>query len=284
MYLRRLILLIAVIGCGLPSNAQSIGFYADAMVNASEPDHRAYASEIFHEMFTKDIAEEGSFTKTYKELPWISIQYPDDNSFRIISWQVDLGGGNYDYQGLVQTKNNKSYTIGSKSQRQSFDGNDILNVEDWNGGLVYKILTTPHPDIKYYALTYRVDDEFTKVKTLEPITISDEAITIGKAGLFSGEKRAGVLSARMAVIYSADSNASITYDEESDRIVFDNLITVQGRMPGQGPTKVPDGSYKAYEWKDGSWSYIDKLYTETNQGALDPAQRKKLDKRLFKKG
>jgi len=86
----------------------------------------------------------------------------------------------------------------------------------------------------------------------------------------------------MAMIYSADSNASITYDDVTDRLVFDNLITVQGRMPGQGPTKVPDGSYKAYEWQNDSWVYIDKLYTEINDGALDPARSKKLNKKLFK--
>lgn len=282
MYSRLFLCFSVFISISSFSSAQNIRFYADAMVNASEPQHRQYASEHFHDMFTAELEANDSFSKTYDDLPWISIQYPDDHSFRIISWQVDLGDGKYDYQGFVQIKDNNTFAIGSISKRESFDGNDILNVENWNGGLIYKIITTAHPDVRYYALTYRVDDKYTKVKTLEPITISEDAVLIGKKGLFSGSSNTQNLSARMAMIYSADSNASITYEEESDRIVFDNLITVQGRMPGQGPTQVPDGSYKAYEWKDGSWSYIDKLYTETNQGALD--QNKKLDKRLFKKG
>ena len=266
------------------SNAQSIAFYADAMVNASEPEHRQYASELFYEMFSADLESSDSFSKTYDDLPWISIQYPEDHSFRIISWQIDLGEGKYNYQGFVQTNDNKNFAIGSKSKRESFDGNDILDVENWSGGLVYKIITTGHDDIKYYALTYRVDDKFTKVKTLEPLVVSDSSVTIGRQEHFGGGSGAGHLSARMALIYSADSNASITYEEESDRLVFDNLITVQGRLPGQGPTQVPDGSYKAFEWKDGGWMYIDKLYTETNEGPLNASQSKKLDKRLFKKG
>lgn len=254
------------------------------MVNAGEPEHRQYASQLFHEMFTLELEANDSFDNAYENLPWISIQYPEDKSFRIISWQIDLGDGNYEYQGFLQTSDNKNYTIGSTAKRESFDSNDILNIENWEGGLVYKIITTAHPDVKYYALTYRVDDKYTKVKTLEPIMMSDIAVTIGKQDHFGGASDARGLTARMAMIYSADSNASITYEAESDRIVFDNLITVQGRMPGQGPTQVPDGSYKAYEWKDGSWTYIDKLYTETNQGALNAERSKKLDKRLFKKG
>ena len=198
----------------------------------------------------------------------------DDGAFRVISWQVDEGNGTYKYVGYIQLKNGLIRKFDSEKGRVTHKSDNPCSVEDWTGGLVYKILSA---EDGYYLLTFKMIDAFTKVKTLEPISIN-EGITLGRPGAFDINRRGA--SARLSLVHSADSNAQITYESSTRRFIFDHLIAVQGRMEGQGPTFVPDGSYRAFEYQDGGWTYIDKLYDQVNDGPLDPTRKQKLDNRL----
>ncbi len=268
----------------LQSYSQSIAFYADVMVNADDPAHRKYAAEEFNRMFAEELEAPSTFKNNFDELPWISIQYPMDSSFRTITWQVDHGAGKYTYSGYLQTRDNALHKMGGPRGRATHDNNAEINFDQWRGGLVYKVLSIPESSPNYFLLTFSILDQFTKAKTLEPLSFVDNQVRLGKEGLFNipGDNRS--LNARLAMRYSADTNASVTYEESSGRLVYDNLIVVQGRIPGQGPTYMPDGSYKAFEKDDsGKWVYVDKLYTQWNEGPLDAPGKKMLDNELFEK-
>ncbi len=257
---------------------QSISFYGDAMINASIPEHRRYAAERFDSLFVDRIATEDSFQDGLEDLSFISVQYDDARSLRVISWQIDEGEGNFGYQGYVQQSDGNLQGFNSQKGRDTYKSNRQGALEDWAGGLVYKVLTAVDG---IYLLTFQMVDEFTKVKTLEPLSIEDGHIMIGRPGSFDINRRGA--SARIALEHSVDSNTQITYEPTSQRFIFDHLIAVQGRLQGQGPTYVPDGSYRAFEYEDGAWKYIDKLYTEVNDGPLDPSAQQGLDTRLSDK-
>ena len=264
--------------------AQSIEFYADVMINADRPEHRVLASEAFAEKFGEELAQEESFTLDFAEIPWISIQYPEDSTFRSITWQIDEGEGKYSYHGYLQSNEGDLYTMAGKRGRSTARSNDELSFSQWKGGLIYKILTLPTASDQYYLLSYSAIDEYTKVKTLEPIRFEEGTVILGRKGLFDERPEAGSLTARLALQYSMDANAGITYDETSRRLVFDNLVVVQGRMPGQGPTTVPDGSYKAFEYSpEGRWTYIEKLFSQWNEGPLEDNRNRLVDRQLFNK-
>ena len=258
---------------------QTASFYADAMINALEPAHRVYAAEKFDSLFAERISQDNSFTDGLEDLPYVSNQSAEDGAFRILSWQVDAGEGKFNYVGYVQLSDGALHRFDSATGRAGHKVDDMTNITDWSGGLVYKILSAEDGN---YMLTFRMLDAFTKVKTLEPLMISDEEVHIGKPGTFDADRRGS--SARIALVHSADSNAQITYEPASQRFIFDHLIAVQGRLEGQGPTYVPDGSYKAFEYQDGNWVYIDKLYNQTNDGPLNPSNRETLNQNLFEGG
>lgn len=270
--------LLSLIGTyGLVGQTES--FYADAMINALEPAHRVFAAEKFDSLFAERISQENSFVDDLKDLPYVSNQSSEDGAFRILSWQVDAGEGKFNYAGYVQLSDGTLHRFDSATGRAGHKVDDMTNITDWSGGLVYKILSA---EDGIYMLTFRMLDAFTKVKTLEPLMISSEEVYIGKPGRFNLNRKGS--SARIALVHSADSNAQITYEPASQRFIFDHLIAVQGRLEGQGPTFVPDGSYKAFEYQDGSWVYIDKLYNQTNDGPLNPTIRERLNQNLFEEG
>ena len=43
-------------------------------------------------------------------------------------------------------------------------------------------------------------------------------------------------------------------------IVHDHLIRRMGRIAGQGPVNLPDGSYEGYMFDNGKWMYKEKLF------------------------
>ncbi len=260
---------------------QDLGFYADVMINADRPEHRQFAAQKFQENLKEKLADEQSFDFSFEEMPWISIQYPDDRSFRVISWQLDLGGGNFDYRGFVQ-KPGSLFSMMGISGRSTTDINDEIPFEVWKGGIVYKILQVAGQDDIYYLLSFAQQDQFTKVKSIEPFRFVKDRPVLGLKGHFINDTESRAPDARIVMKYSADSNAGFVYDDESGRIVFENLVLVQGRIPGQGPTFVPDGSYKAFELdNNGQWQYVDKLYDQWNTGPLDAEGRKRVEQGLF---
>lgn len=267
--------IIAVLLLPFGLTAQSLSFYADVMINADEAQNRQFASEEFNKLFEEELNQPTSLTKSYSDLKWISIQYPQDSMFRTLTWQVDLGNGRYAYHGYLQTHDSKLFKIAGPRGQTTHESNKEMPIDAWRGALIYKILQIPELNDMYYLLTFRMLNQHTKVKTLEPLSLVGDKATLGKFKHFVSEQNTGQLHARLSLIYSADSNASITYEPASNRFVFDNLVVVAGRMQGQGTTAVPDGSYKAFELTDKSWVYKDKLYDEVNSGPLRKGPRPK---------
>lgn len=255
------ILLVLLGAIGL--SGQDYRFYADVMVNASEAQHRQLAAERFESLFLEALNAEDSFKQSFEDLSWIAIQYPEDRSFRIISWQIDEGNGRYSYKGYFQNSDSSLLPFARDGAISSTQVDRSIPWPQWQGGIIYKILTIPTSDGNdYYALTFNQIDAYTKQKSLEPIHLEDEVIVLGHQEIFEIQGRSQ-RAKRLTITYSADSNAAITYQSAARQLVVDHLVSIPGRIPGQGPTMAPDGSYVSYRMQDdGSWEYQEKLFDQ----------------------
>lgn len=250
-------------------------FYSDVMINADAPENRNIASEIFAKLFAAELEKDQSFENRFEQLKWLMIQYAPDSSFRTISWQLDLGEKGFRYFGYFQKKDSGSIPFAGFRGTDPADDYAALAWSRWKGGLIYKIFLVSGPSGPQYAiLNYRQIDNFTKIKSCEFLSIGEEDVILGKNSVLEAKEAGGRPLSRISLSYSADANAGIQLDDSATRLSFDNLIQILGRMPGQGPTWVPDGSYKAYVLKEnGRWSYLDKVFTES----MDEAPRRNRD-------
>ena len=262
------------------SEGQTLAFYADVMINADKAEHRSYAAKEFSKLLAERLNDDNQEISDLEEIPWINTQYAPDSSFLTITWYLNIGEGVYFADGYLKS-DNLLWKLGGRRGQSSLRSNQEISFDRWKGGLIYKIL----PSMKegaYLLLSYGQTDEFTKYKTLEPLHFGSEGPIVGKSGFFQGQPEIQS-AARLAMQYSVDSNAGYTLDEETLKIVFDNLAPVQGRLPGQGPTMVPDGSYKAFELNaSGEWVFVEKLYDQWNEGPLQSNRDRSSDKVLFK--
>lgn len=273
--IRSIFFYLLIVGSAINGNSQDLAFYADAMINADKAEHRIFASQKFEELFTKELEYKDSYSQEFKELEWISIVYPNDKSFRTISWQVNLGEGNYKYVSFLQTED-QLWSIGDEGDMALDEYGKIQWIE-WGGALIYNIVESGDT---YTLYTFRYIDEYTKVKTLESLNINGEYAELGYDQFQDGE---GALDYkdRLVLEYSSDANATLNYQETNNRIVYDNLIAVMGRMDGQGPTMVPDGSYKSYDLVNGKWRAKDKLFDQVMQSPPRSTNRQKAKKDIL---
>ena len=261
--MKQLFILLFVLSTNFYGAAQDMAFFADVMVNAEVASHRILAADKFEILFQKAIEEEASFENKFDDLPFIFIRYPEHQSFRTITWQIDRGAGKFEYKGYFQLEDGTIYPLAGGRGQEALSAIGAIKWSKWRGGIIYKILTIPSgSENKDYLLTYRQLDEFTKAKTLESVQITKDNILLSSEQIF-GANKGGSNSNRITLSYSADSHCNIRYQPEAQQIVFDNLVSVAGRLEGQGPTLAPDGSYKAYTLQsDGTWNYQDKLFDQ----------------------
>lgn len=259
------------------NNHKALKFYGDVMINALDDENRVLAAEIFAQLFDKEINAEGSFDSKLEDLKFISIQYPEDKSFRFISWQVKVSESQYDYKTYLQTSDSKV----QKFTNDSFisdDDTESTYSRNWPSQLVYKILDSGSDiDKSYIIFGMKQIDQYNKTKVADVLNLSEGTASFGEP-LFvrNADSDRPRKSNRIVLTYGADANASLNYNPALAMIVHDNLIPQAGMMPGQGVSNYPDGSYQAYELKKGHWTHIEKLYNTTMSEAPRP---KPLDKK-----
>lgn len=270
-------IVIAIIAAGISqvnftSVEEDLAYHADIMVNTTQAQHRFKAANLFRDQFETMLNTPGSYEHDFESLKWISKLVSEDNRFRIFSWIVadkDVVSSTY---GYIQFADGKVITLkdtGEMSTDLEYEQNDP---ETWFGALYYHIMPFDNSGKTDYILFgYRQLAKYDKVKVLDVLSIEGDEVTFGKE-LFVKEiedSRDEVRS-RLLLTYSADANATLNYNESMEMIVHDNLIPRMGRIEGQGPTQLPDGSFVGYKKLDEKWVYVDKIFNQTSETAPRP--------------
>lgn len=251
---------------------EELAYHADIMVNATVAAHRFKAADLFEEQFVTMLNTPGSYAHEFASLKWISKVSSDDQKFRIFSWIVaddDVVSKTY---GYIQFLDGKVVTLndsGDITADLEYEQNDPST---WFGALYYQIMPfTNAGKTDYILFGYRQFAKYDKVKVLDVLSIEGDEVTFGKE-LFIREIEGSRddVKTRLIITYSADSNVTLNYNENMGMIVHDHLISRMGRIEGQGPTQVPDGSFVGYRQEVDSWVYVDKIFNQTSETAPRP--------------
>lgn len=257
----------------LLSQSQSARFYCDVMVNADDASNRILAAKKFDELFVDRLSQQNSFSDHLKDLSWISVLYAPDSVFRVISWQIKRNEGQYDYRSMIQMKDG---SIQSMKGSGKFDDYDTNSCSEQIPMLYYHIAKSEEG---YLLNGFRFLDQYSKEKLLDVVRLDNHSLTFGH-GKFPQSSSSDEPKSRLIIKYSADAQANIEFYQSTQRIVLDHLITIQGRMPGQGPTMVPDGSYRAYQYESGEWKLIDNFSQFSDIDAPHSSQGRTSDRNL----
>lgn len=271
-------------------NSFEISFYADIAMNASKAEHRVFANEKLIDLLRTSLEKGEGFQMDLDSNIWVSTIVPPDSSFKIISCQVELDGGEWKYDNFLIKKDGSFVELKEGDKELFIDAEySMFTAEECLGLLYYKILPNKNKKGKvdsYLLFGYRGFGKYEKVKVVDVLHFIDDQPVFGKELFYNtGLDQREDVKNRLMMRYAADSQAFFKYNPDSQMIIFDHLISRMGQLPGQGPTQVSDGSYEAYFYDKGRWIYKEKLFNEVSEKV--PVPEPVFDKRqnnLFGKG
>ena len=250
------------------------------VINDSLPDERFLACRQMIPTLVRALKKKNSFNYPFERLKSVSIQYPADSTFRIFTWQLYVDENDYRYFGAIQrnTSELQLLPLADRSYQVQDPERAALSPDQWYGALYYNIETLDGPQGKHYLL-FGFDgyEFFRKRKVLDVLTFNEQEEAVFGAPIIPGPAGAPPRH-RLVLEYSAEASIRLNYDAALDLIIFDHLITMGGRH-GEGPVSFPDGSYEAFQMKNGRLTYIDKVWNEVSDEPPRPMpildQRKK---------
>ena len=229
---------------------------AHTIMNAQTEQEKFVANHAFIKTLKEVLQYERSFNYPFDSLKTISIKTSSDNRVRVYTWILKKDSGTYQYFGFVHYKNKskKRYEIialNDNSENIRRPKNEQLDNKNWYGALYYEIIYIKKKGRKYYTLLgWDGNNDVSTKKIVDVMYFSGKEIIKFGASIF----RAGKTTTKRFIIeYNANSNISVRYEKEENRIVFDHLIPIRKDLYGLYEYYVPDGTYNALKYINGKW-------------------------------
>lgn len=236
--------------------------YNDWFVNSDEFEHRKYALNEFNNLFLQILMSERSYDYPFDSLKWISKQVPADSSFRIFSWQLMKSPTEFEYYGVIQTKDNAFFLKDNKWQNYDIDY-EVFTPSNWYGQIYYNLHQTMVKDKpEYLVFGLKILPDHIKIKTVESLYFENGIPKFGK-GIFEDTLNKKLFKNRVVLLTSVESNSRLVFDNELDMIIFDHTISVpSSREPNARRLIVADGTYHGYKLKNDRWYFIDNVFPQ----------------------
>lgn len=255
--------------------------YNDWFVNSDKLDHRKYALDKFNEIFLTTLSAKNSFNYPFDSLKWISKQVPADSTFRIFSWQLMKSNNEFEYFGVIQTKENLFVLKDNKWQNYDIDY-EVFTPSNWYGQIyfnLHQVLVNDKPEYLVFGLKILPDK--IKIKTLESLYFENGNPKFGK-GIFEDTLNKKLFKNRVVLLTSLESNSRLVFDNELDMIIFDHTIVIPSSYdPNAKKLIVADGTYHGYKLKNDKWHFIDNVFPQKydKPPMLNPDKESKKEKK-----
>ncbi len=261
----------------LSAYEDTLALLSYAIVNDSLPEHRFGACREFILKLKTALKTENSFQYKFDRIQSASIMYPQDSSFRIITWQLYVDKDEYRYYGAIQmdSEDLQLFPLIDRSFELETKGNlEQMTFESgkWYGALYYNMKEFKGPDGSPHYLVFGYDGYqfFNKRKVLDVLHFKEGKPVFGApVFVFEASNRPAQSKTRIMMQYSAEVGAKLNYDEAYEKVMLDHLIAMPS--PHGDIANYPDGSYEGFELKkDGKWHHVSKVFHQVQEEPILP--------------
>lgn len=245
----------------------SLKKHANLIINGEDAAVRFRSDSNFTRIMVRALVQKHSFLYPFDSLKTISRLYAPDSSFRIFTWQVVKDDDYCRQRGFIQVRTAdgslKLYPLRDVSEFTQSPTDTVSNAGGWMGAVYYRIIEKENGGQKFYTLLgYDEHNMRTTRKWIDILWFDDQkAPVLGLTNGFSFAKDSLPRSpgTRFLLEYKKDARARVQYDEELGIIIYDHLVS-ETNEPKKKYTLIPDGDYEGFEWKNGQWLHIDKVF------------------------
>lgn len=239
--------------------------------------NRERANAEFVAIFEEALGTDNSFAFPFDSLvnTGISIVYPSNRSFRIITWQLCVNSNDFRYFGYIQPQKGKLIKLDDRSDEVANPSKAVLSAKKWYGARYYNMHEYKYKGDNYYLLFgFDANTLYTRKKLIEVLQFKDDGTPTFGAPIFKvkeKEKSNEKSHHRFILEYASSAVATLNYSKEHHMIVYDNLIEMPGAYQEEGFVLVPDGSYRGLQLSKGEWESVINLYNQVQDTPPMPA-------------
>ncbi len=232
----------------------------------ADSEKLAYSNKI-SDLFEQILSKESSFNYPFSQLKNISNLKSSDSLVRVITWNIPLENGTYQYFGFVQAVDTKKdkilvFKLTDKSDKIKKSEFAKLKAQKWYGALYYKMLTNTYNDKTYYTLlAWDGNNQFTNKKLIECFSINNGRLTFSES-VFVLNKEA---QNRIIFEYAKPVRMMLRYDENLQMIVYDHLSPENEKFIGQYMYYGPDMSHDGIKFIKGKWVLQENLNLQNKE-------------------
>jgi hypothetical protein len=249
---------------------ENLRVLGDSVVQSYDWEMREQACIYMVKILVKALQLPNSFAYPFDSLATVSIVYPDDMSFRIITWQLLMKDETHRYYGAIQMNSGelKLFPLIDMSMFTPDVEHITLNQDNWYGQLYYDIQDFKFKKEKYYLLFGWDGNDHWSNKKIADILWFDEG---GKPqfGKQVFELAEDDIRSRIILEYKEDASPALVWDAQEKMIIFDYLRPENPMSEGIYMTYIPDGTYQGFYWDKKKKHWI--LQREVFDRVLDEA-------------
>lgn len=237
------------------------------IVRAEDAATRFRSDSQFTRILVRALVQTHSFHYPFDSLQSISRLYAPDSSFRIFTWQVVKDEDYCRQRGFIQRKTTDGrlqlFPLRDVSEFTDALTDTVTNAGGWMGAVYYRMIATQHNRVNYYTLLgYDEHNARTTRKWIDVLWFNENnepVLGLPNGFTFEADSLPRAPQSRFLLEYKKDGRARVQFDEEMNMIIYDHLVS-ESNEPKKKYTLIPDGDYEGFEWKDGRWKHIDKVF------------------------
>ncbi len=277
----------------LPEIEDSLKVLWKQISNSPSGDEKLELNGKVIPVLVQGLRKENSFAYNFKGIQEnVSILYPPDSTFRIITWLIKTGeqdkitGDNvpsekitskshYLYNGAIQVNNPDKlelYPLRDSTNLITFPEDKVLTNENWYGSVYYGITEKEHRGKKFYTLFgWKNSTPISTKKVMDILHFENGVPTFGAPiiDVVRPEDDTRGIKNRFILEYSNKGAVSLNYHDDKDMIIYDHVAPAQPEGKGMYHAYLPDGTYEGFEFSGGMWNYVEKVYTVQNSDIVE---------------
>ena len=253
----------------LQKKEDSLKVYAKAFLTEAETADRMRQDSLFIKTLIRGLQVRNSFYFPFDSVKGVSRLYAPDSTFRIFTWQLGFDN-DYAYnrqRGAIQMRTDdgslKLIPLLDYSEYADNPLDSARTKSNWIGAVYYNIIKTQHNGKNFYTLfgfdgnSYRTNKKWIDVLTFD----AQRNPVFGSQQFFSFEKDSIKKKPqfRYSIEYKKEASTTVNFDEDMKMIIVDHLVS-ETNEPDYAWTFVPDGDYEGFQWVNGKWQHVDKVY------------------------
>jgi hypothetical protein len=224
------------------------------IINSEDKTERITSCYYFIQTLKQALKVPQSFYYDFNSLKTVSALRPDDEKFRIFTWNLLLDSGKYMYFGAIQMNNTDSLILYGLYDSSDYNRDIIYGQFDhrhWMGALYYQVHHYKWKRQDHYLMFgWDGQDSRTNRKIIDVLWFDEnDQPQFGKE-IFNYD---GDLQSRIIFDFADKAAMICRYDPNEEAIVYANLVPINPALEGRFENYVPDGTYDFLEFDKGTW-------------------------------